>query len=192
MKNEQRQLLHDLINHLNKNVLQSKEVSQYAQQFTLNDEMTVMLRAVKDTIDNKDYWQYVIEEIKNDESDDISKESESHQNPYADIRNISIFQLPCCSSNNLLDDESLCKSELSDIDIEFWKDKFFKEIVEFADTYQKYDFHALQYIRQLLLHMNREKEADEVENLIKQLITKNYNIGGNYIEKQVNNYGKGK
>jgi hypothetical protein len=40
--------------------------------------------------------------------------------------------------------------------------------------------------------MNREKEADEVESLIKQLITKNYNIGGNYIEKQVNNYGKGK
>jgi hypothetical protein len=41
--------------------------------------------------------------------------------------------------------------------------------------------------------MNREKEADEVESLIKQLIAKNNYISGNYVEKQeINHYGEGK
>ena len=69
----------------------------------------------------------------------------------------------------------------------------YAEIVARVSEFLKYDLNGLQYMRQFMLHMNREKEADEVESLIKQLIAKNNYISGNYVEKQeINNYGKGK
>ena len=73
------------------------------------------------------------------------------------------------------------------------KNNVYDEIVACVSKYFKYDLNGLQYMRQFMLHMNREKEADEVESLIKQLIAKNNYISGNYVEKQeINNYGKGK
>ena len=73
------------------------------------------------------------------------------------------------------------------------KNDVYAEIVARVSEYFKYDLNGLQYMRQFMLHMNREKEADEVESLIKQLIAKNNYISGNYVEKQeINNYGKGK
>jgi hypothetical protein len=105
------------------------------------------------------------------------------------LRNIATGASDSSDSSELY--ERYEKPETTD-NYEDIKNNVYGEIVACVAKYYKYDLDGLQYMRQLMLHMNREKEADEVESLIKQLITKNYNIGGNYIEKQVNNYGKGK
>lgn len=192
MAKEEKMLLHDLINHLNKTVLQDETIVRYAQRYDFDQLNSIIVNVIKHTVNGRNYCFYEFENFNDIEPDDSSMVSEPQPDLF-DIGEISDYVLPIRSSGSLFEDERQCKSKLNAYDIERVTDTIFRNFVVCAKKYYKYDFHALQYIRQLLLHMNREKEADEVESLIKQLIAKNNYISGNYVEKQeINNYGKGK
>ncbi len=205
MTREQKEKLSNLIVYFDENFFQDSKTNHIInlkQKYTYEQQRTIKHIVLQKVLYEDAFWQDVYERIKPtfESPSDIYCSVSSHLGilaivPYAcsflfrGLRNIATGASDSSDSSELY--ERYEKPETTD-NYEDIKNNVYGEIVACVAKYYKYDLDGLQYMRQLMLHMNREKEADEVESLIKQLITKNYNIGGNYIEKQVNNYGKGK
>ncbi len=205
MTREQKEKLSNLIVYFDENFFQDSKTNHIInlkQKYTYEQQRTIKHIVLQKVLYEDAFWQDVYERIKPtfESPSDIYCSVSSHLGilaivPYAcsflfrGLRNIATGASDSSDSSELY--ERYEKPETTD-NYEDIKNNVYGEIVACVAKYYKYDLDGLQYMRQLMLHMNREKEADEVESLIKHLITKNYNIGGNYIEKQVNNYGKGK
>jgi len=211
MTREQKEKLSNLIVYFDENFFQDSKTNHIInlkQKYTYEQQRTIKHIVLQKVLYEDAFWQDVYERIKptiespSDESpSDLFCSASSHLGilaivPYAcsflfrGLCNIATGASDSSDSSELYDRYE--KPETTD-NYEDIKNNVYGEIVACVANYYKYDLDGLQYMRQLMLHMNREKEADEVESLIKQLITKNNNIGGNYVEKLIiKNYGKGK
>ena len=214
MTREQKEKLSNLIVYLDENIFQdskTNDIINLKQKYTYEQQRTIKHIVLQKVLYEDAFWQDVYERIKptiespSDESpSDLFCSVSSHLSVFAIVPYACsvLFRGLCNIATGAFDSsDSSDSSELYDRyekpettdNYEDIKNDVYAEIVACVANYYKYDLDGLQYMRQLMLHMNREKEADEVESLIKQLITKNNNIGGNYVEKLIiKNYGKGK
>lgn len=203
MTREQKEKLSNLIVYFDEIFFQDSKTNHiinFKQKYTYEQQRTIKQIVLQKVLYEDAFWQDVYERIKPtiESPSDICCSVSSHLGilatvPYSYsfffrvLRNIATG----ASDSSELYERSE-KPETTD-NYEDIKNNVYGEIVDCVAKYYRYDLDGLQYMRQLMLHMNREKEADEVESLIKQLITKNNNIGGNYVEKLIiKNYGKGK
>jgi len=211
MTREQKEKLSNLIVYFDENFFQDSKTNHIInlkQKYTYEQQRTIKHIVLQKVLYEDAFWQDVYERIKptvesaSDESpSDLPSLASSRLGifaivPYAcsllfrGLCNIATGAFDSSDSSELYDRYE--KPETTD-NYEDIKNDVYDEIVACVAKYYKYDLDGLQYMRQLMLHMNREKEADEVESFIKQLIAKNNYISGNYVEKQeINNYGKGK
>ena len=211
MTREQKEKLSNLIVYFDENFFQDSKTNHIInlkQKYTYEQQRTIKHIVLQKVLYEDAFWQDVYERIKPtiESPSDIYCSVSSHLGilaivPYAcsflfrGLCNIATGAFDSSNSSDSSDSSELYeryeKPETTD-NYEDIKNNVYGEIVACVANYFKYDLDGLQYMRQLMLHMNREKEADEVESLIKQLITKNNNIGGNYVEKLIiKNYGKG-
>ena len=209
MTREQKEKLSNLIVYFDENFFQDSKTNHIInlkQKYTYEQQRTIKQIVLQKVLYEDAFWQDVYEQIKPtiESPSDISCSVSSHLGilavvPYACsflFRGLCNIATGAFDSSDSSDSSELYeryeKPETTD-NYEDIKNNVYAEIVDCVAKYYRYDLDGLQYMRQLMLHMNREKEADEVESLIKQLITKNNNIGGNYVEKLIiKNYGKGK
>lgn len=206
MTREQKEKLSNLIVYFDEIFFQDSKTNHiinFKQKYTYEQQRTIKQIVLQKVLYEDAFWQDVYERIKPtfESPSDICCSVSSHLGilaivPYACsfffrvLRNIATGVFDSSDSSELYGRYE--KPETTD-NYEDIKNNVYTEIVDCVAKYYRYDLDGLQYMRQLMLHMNREKEADEVESLIKQLITKNNNIGGNYVEKLIiKNYGKGK
>lgn len=214
MTREQKEKLSNLIVYVDENFFQDSKTNHIInlkQKYTYEQQRTIKQIVLQKVLYEDAFWQDVYERIKptiespSDESpSDLFCSVSSHLSIFAVVpyacsvlfRGLCNIATGAFDSSDSSDSSELYerykKPETTD-NYEDIKNDVYAEIVARVSEYFKYDLNGLQYMRQFMLHMNREKEADEVESFIKQLIAKNNYISGNYVEKQeINNYGKGK